>query len=98
MKLFVVTYVHPDEEGWQEFLAPHIAYLEKLTKEGSLCVSGPFVGTPEKSAMLILSAPCREDVLDLIAKDPFMVQGLVLGITVTEWKPMFGSKRDQIAS
>ena len=97
MKLFVVTYVHPDEEGWQKFLAPHIEYLEKLTKEGSLCVSGPSVGTPEKSAMLIVSAPSREDALDLTAKDPYMVQGLVSEINVTEWKPMFGSMREQIA-
>ena len=97
MKLFVVTYVHPDEEGWQKFLAPHIEYLEQLTKQGSLCVSGPFVGTPEKSAMLILYAPSREDALDLIAKDTFIVQGLVSEINVTEWKPMFGYMREQIA-
>lgn len=41
MSLFVVTYTHPDEKGWNEHMVPHIDYLEEITNEGSLIASGP---------------------------------------------------------
>jgi uncharacterized protein YciI len=91
MKFFVVTYVHPDSEGWNKYLLAHVAYLENLLKEGTLRASGPFIG----SAMLILSAASRKDVLDVIAKDPFQIQGLVTETTVTEWDPVFGTYQDE---
>lgn len=90
LKLFVVTYTHPDESGWQDFLTPHIAYLERLANEGALAASGPFVGTGERSAMLLLRAASREAALALIAEDPYMTEGLVGESQVTEWKPIFG--------
>ncbi len=90
MKFFVVTYVHPDVEGWKKYLSAHVEYLENLIKEGTLRASGPFIGTPQKSAMLILSVTSREEALDLISKDPYMIQGLVSESTVTEWDPVFG--------
>jgi uncharacterized protein YciI len=95
MKFFVVTYVHPDSEGWNKYLLAHVAYLENLLKEGTLRASGPFIGTPHKSAMLILSTASRKDVLDVIAKDPFQIQGLVTETTVTEWDPVFGTYQDE---
>lgn len=42
MSLYVVTYEHPDEAGWQAQLAPHIGYLQDLLAEGVLCASGAF--------------------------------------------------------
>ena len=95
MKFFVVTYVHPDSEGWNKYLLAHVAYLENLLKEGTLRASGPFIGTPHESAMLILSAASRKDVLDVIAKDPFQIQGLVTETTVAEWGPVFGTYQDE---
>ena len=75
MKFFVVTYVHPDSEGPNKYLLAHVAYLENLLKEGTLRASGPFISTPHKSAMLILSATSRKDVLDVIAKEPLSDPG-----------------------
>jgi len=45
--------------------------------------------------LLILSAGSREEVLDVIAKDPFEIQGLVAERTVTEWDPIFGTYHDE---
>jgi uncharacterized protein YciI len=90
MKYFIVTYIHTDVEGWKKHLAAHVAYLEKLIKDGKLRVSGPFVGTPEKSAMLILSVRNSQEALELIEKDPYSIEGLVAESTFTEWNPIFG--------
>ncbi len=46
MSFFLVTYVHPDEDGWNRHLAAHLEYLEKLLAESTLRASGPFLGTP----------------------------------------------------
>jgi hypothetical protein len=45
--------------------------------------------------MLILSAANREEVLDVVAQDPFKIEGLVYELTVTEWDPIFGTYHDE---
>lgn len=98
MKFFAVTYVHPDVDGWNKHRSSHRSYLEDLLKQGTLRASGPFRGTPYKSAMLILSATSREEVLDVIAKDPFQVAGIVTETIITEWDPMFGTYKAESSS
>ncbi|MDJ0396576.1 YciI family protein [Rhodococcus sp. G-MC3] len=95
MPFFVVTYVHPDEEGWNKHLIPHVEWLQEQLQRGVLRASGPFVGTPEKSALLVLVAPSRADVDRVIAEDPFVVHGLVTEMTVTEWDPLFGTYQEE---
>lgn len=90
MKFFVVTYVHPDVEGCKKYVSAHIEYLQNLIKEGTLRAAGPFIGIPQSSAMLILYVASREEALNLISNDPYMIQGLVPKSTVTEWDPVFG--------
>jgi uncharacterized protein YciI len=60
-----------------------------------LLASGPFAGTPVKSAMLVMSAANREELLGVIAKDPFAIEGLIEDMTVTEWDPIFGAFADK---
>jgi uncharacterized protein YciI len=57
MVLFIVTYDHPDEAGWQQQLMPHIAWLQERIRDGALLASGPFSEVAVKSALLIMSAP-----------------------------------------
>ncbi|NOT39925.1 MAG: hypothetical protein HOP13_05480 [Alphaproteobacteria bacterium] len=51
--------------------------MQDLLKSGALLASGPFVGTNVKSAMLIMPAANREELLATIAKDPFAIHGLI---------------------
>lgn len=95
MALFVVTYDHPDAEGWQTHVMAHVRYLQDLLKTGELLASGPFVGTAEKSAMLIMSAPDQRTLLEVIARDPFAIEGLIQNMTITEWDPIFGAFNDR---
>jgi uncharacterized protein YciI len=94
MPFFMVTYVHRDEEGWRKHVMEHVQYLQDMVKAGAIRASGPMVGTPERSAMLIMAAPNREALLDLIEHDPFKIEGLVDDMTVTQWDPMFGVFHD----
>ena len=91
MQTFVVTYEHPNEDGWKEHLMPHITWLQAQLREGALIASGPFSDRTVRPAMLIMSAPSREALDRLIATDPFAEQGLIANMTVKEWDPIFGA-------
>lgn len=91
MTTYVVTYTHPDEEGWMAHVGPHVDWLNEQVSSGVLRASGPFVDTPVRSAMLIIDAPDRGSLDAIIASDPFAIEGLIADMTVTEWNPMFGA-------
>lgn len=95
MPLFVVTYEHPDEAGWQRHLMPHIFWLQDRLKDGSLIASGPFPDAERKEAMLIMTAPDRTALNSLIATDPFAIEGLIANMTVRSWDPIFGVLNDR---
>lgn len=90
MPLYMVTFTHPDEAGWQQQLMPHIVYLQKLLRDGVLRASGPFPGRAVKSAMLLIAAEDRAALDTIIAADPFAEHGLIADMTVDEWDPIFG--------
>jgi uncharacterized protein len=91
VKFFVVTYFRSDDTAWEEHLRAHVDYLSRLLEVGSLRASGPLLGTPQTSSMLILSVASREEAFETIAADPYVAQGAVTKFTVTEWDPMFGA-------
>lgn len=91
MALYVVTYEHPDEEGWRRHLAAHVDWLQNRLADRSLLASGPITDQAAKAALLIMSAPDRPALEALIATDPFAVQGLVERMVIREWDPIFGA-------
>ena len=91
MPLYLVTYQHPDEAGWQVHLRPHVDWLKLRLADGALIASGPFPGEPVKSAMLIMAAPDRAALEAIIATDPFASHGLIDNVTIREWDPIFGA-------
>ncbi len=90
MPLYVVRFHHPDAEGWQQQLMPHVAYLQQLLREGSLKASGPLPGAANKAALLLIEAPGRPELDAIIARDPFAEHGLIADLIVEEWDPLFG--------
>ncbi len=91
MPLYIITYAHPDETGWQQHLMPHILWLQAQLKAGNLLASGPFPQATQKEAMLIMRAPNRAALDALITSDPFAIEGLIADMTVREWDPIFGA-------
>ncbi len=91
MLIYVVTYEHPDEDGWKHHLMPHISWLRERVADGALLASGPFTGSPARTAMLLLKAADRAALDDLIATDPFAIHGLIANMTAHQWDPIFGA-------
>ena len=91
MPIYVVSYQHPDEDGWKQYVLPHIAWLQARLKDGSLLASGPQSDRVTKSALLIMCAASRKVLESLIATDPFAIQGLIENMTIDKWDPIFGT-------
>ena len=91
MPLFAVTYEHPDEKSWQQYLMPHVSWLRDRIADGTLLASGPLENTQVKAALLILSAPDIAALQDVIGSDPFAQQGLIENMTIQHWDPIFGA-------
>ncbi|MEG3125768.1 YciI family protein [Sphingomonas sp. GB1N7] len=95
MPIYVITYEHPDEDGWKEYLMPHIDWLQAQLKTEALLASGPFSDRTVRPAMLIMNAADRPALDALIATDPFAEHGLIDNMTVNEWDPIFGAFNDR---
>ena len=70
MPFFVATYTHPNEEGWRRHLQPHLEWLVRVVESGRLRASGPCLGTPVRSAMLVVTAADDQAALDFLSTDP----------------------------
>jgi len=53
----------------------HIGYLQDLLEAETLRASGPLKGIPDRPAMLIISAPDRQKLDEIISEDPFAKEG-----------------------
>lgn len=91
MPLFVVTYDHPDTDGWARHLIAHVGWLQDRLADGTLLASGPFTGSADHTALLIVAAADPADAHALVATDPFATAGLIANLAVREWDPIFGA-------
>lgn len=94
MAFFLVTMTHPDGEGWGRHVIPHVAFLQSLIEAGQIKASGPVTGLGKRAGFIIMTADTREEVEQLIAQDPFAVEGLIDDLTILAWDPMFGAFAD----
>lgn len=95
MSFFLVHYSHPDEQGWKRHLEPHLDWLLDRVEDGSLVSSGPIVGTDVRSAVLLIKASDRDAARAISDTDPFMLEGQVSDLWISEWDPYFGVFHDQ---
>ena len=56
MPLFLVTYTHPDETGWQAHVMAHVAWLQEQVKAGAVIASGPMPSEADRAALLVMAA------------------------------------------
>ena len=90
---FAVHYVHRDLEGWQEHLPAHVTWLRQQVAAATNRASGD-VDSPvptERRALLIMSAPDRATLDEILAADPFAQQGQVSESSIEVWNPVFGT-------
>jgi uncharacterized protein YciI len=82
---------HPDGEGWGRHVMPHVAFLQALIAQGKIRASGPVTGLGKRAGFIILTAESHQEVEQLIAQDPFAIEGLIDELTILAWDPMFGA-------
>ncbi len=91
MSVFAITYVHPDQQRWNQFLEPHLDWIQRRLADDTIVASGPLPDQPELSALIIMDARDRAHVDQLLADDPFISEGLVTELSVLRWEPIFGT-------
>ncbi|MBD1554458.1 YciI family protein [Pseudomonas typographi] len=95
MAIYTVRMEHPAGDLWNMHVLEHAVYLKKLIAQGRLLACGPLKGTPLRAGFLIMRAQNREEVETMIKGDPFSREGLICGLTIEEWDPLFGRLADQ---
>ncbi|KQP58517.1 hypothetical protein ASG40_08240 [Methylobacterium sp. Leaf399] len=91
MPVFIVTLTHPDGDGWERHLRPHVDYLHDLVARGVLKAAGPLKGTQKRMGFLIFSAADEAEVRALVEADPFAVHGVNEAVSIAAWDPVFGT-------
>ena len=90
MAFFLVTMTHPNGEGWGLHVLTHVNFLQTLIDAGKIRASGPVTGLGKRAGFIIVTADNRDEVEQMIAQDPFSIEGLIDDLTILEWDPMFG--------
>lgn len=99
MPVYALQYRYTsDLEARDRYRPDHRAYLVSMADQGVVLASGPFADDEPDGALIVVQADGKEAVHDLVAADPFRVQGVVADYTVTEWAPIIGRWADSLAS
>lgn len=94
MTTFAVIYTYGnDDAARDEFRPVHKDFLETQYNAKSLLASGP-INDDKPGALLIMSGDSRDDVADLMDRDPFMQEGLIANREIREWNIFFGGFKD----
>ena len=54
MPLFLVTYTHPDESGWNRHLQAHVRWVTMGVERGIIRAGGPLPDQRPREAMMLL--------------------------------------------
>ena len=80
-------------EGYPErrkpFRAAHLAYANEAVARGELVLGGA-LADPVDAAVMLFRAPSREVVERFVARDPYVLNGLVKSWRVREWTTVVG--------
>ncbi len=93
--MFLVTYTHTDDAGWQKHIMAYVAWLHGQVKAGAVIASGPMPGEADPAALLVMAAANEAALRAVITTDPFAVEGLIAELTVRAWDPIFGCFNDR---
>jgi uncharacterized protein YciI len=67
----------------------HRAYLQTLVEQGKVGAAGPWAD--DSAGFAIYQVADRAELDELLAKDPYTIDGVAAARTVKEWKLVLGS-------
>lgn len=93
MSVFAVEYVYAagTDASRDEHRPAHREFLGALDgSQGgiSLVASGPYVDG--SGALLLIASPTQAALAEMLAKDPFAINGTIAVVRITEWSPVTG--------
>ncbi len=65
----------------------HLRYLEPLAQAGKLLLAGPF--TDGSGSLLVIEAESRAAVWDVVARDPYVINGVFNRVDVKPFLQVF---------
>ena len=67
----------------------HRAYLQALVEQGTVGAAGP--GGDDSAGFAIYPVADRAELDELLAEDPYTIDGVAASRTINEWKLVLGS-------
>lgn len=90
MLFVIVGHDAPDSKEKRPIHRPaHLAHLEPLANSGRLRLAGPF--TDGTGSLIVVEAESREEVWALVARDPYVVNGVFESVEVRPFLQVFPS-------
>jgi uncharacterized protein len=78
-----------DRDRLAESRPRHRAYLRELVESGKVAAAGPWAD--DSAGFAIYAVADRAELDQLLADDPYTVDGVATGRTINEWKIVLGS-------
>jgi uncharacterized protein YciI len=75
-----------EQEGW----GAHATFMNALADERLVLLGGPLKGAAHHRAMLVTQAPSEPALRDRLARDPWMVSGVLRVVSVEPWELLLG--------
>jgi uncharacterized protein len=68
---------------------PHVDYLKELVADGTVAVAGGW--TDASGGLVIFDVAGRDELSELLERDPFTTEGVIVDTQINEWKVALGS-------
>jgi hypothetical protein len=89
MPLFTLSMRFPeDHDRREELRGLHRSYLDQLHDEGKLVAAGPW--GHEHGALIVYRAADASEARAILAKDPYVNEGVLSQAELHEWQPVIG--------
>jgi uncharacterized protein YciI len=88
--LLFYDYVENIVERRAPYREAHLGLVREYVARGELVLGGAF-SDPVDGAALVFKVDSRATVDEFVAKDPYVVDGLVTGWRIREWTVVVGS-------
>jgi uncharacterized protein YciI len=90
MPHWVIEYAYDDRSHLRDQHRPaHRAYLGGLLATGEMVAFGRYDDADAPGALLLATAETKDEVEDMVRRDPFVIQGLVPTYRVRRWAGEF---------
>ena len=91
MAIYAVLYTYDERSADRDTHRPaHREFLKEQLEKDVLLAAGAYSDDATPGALLLVRAESTAAVSALLARDPFVIAGLVPGVDIREWSAGFG--------